>query len=88
MPQALRMFRRVLERDHRTGWPALAWAAAVLVKAGLALFHVSREVQVISAAPVVALAGGVSLLSVAVPILVLTGSGAPWLGRPVRPALL
>ncbi|WP_181310261.1 oligosaccharide flippase family protein [Nocardioides campestrisoli] len=57
---------------------ALAWGAAVLLKAGLAVHFVRREVQVSGIAPVVLLAGGVCLLTVAVPVLVLTGAGVAW----------
>ncbi|WP_114422916.1 sulfotransferase [Nocardioides houyundeii] len=57
---------------------AVAWGSAVLVKAALALFYVRRELGVASGAPVVFLACGLCLLTVAFPVLLLTPLGVPW----------
>lgn len=64
------------------GWGILgatvAWAAAVLLKSAMAVWFVWREVGVGSGAPVVGLASGVSLLTLAVPVLLLTRDGHSW----------
>jgi O-antigen/teichoic acid export membrane protein len=57
---------------------AIAWGSAVLVKAALALVYVRRDLGVVSGAPIVFLACGLCLTTVAAPVMLLTPMGVPW----------